>query len=60
MRDRIASANNPRALGSALHGDILGSYWKYRVGDYRIVVDILDHNTTVLVLIVGNRRNIYR
>ena len=58
LRERIAVLENPRSIGAALSGSTLGDYWKYRVGDYRIIVDIQDKKLCVQV--VGNRREIYR
>ena len=56
---RVAPSNDPRGLGKALKGP-LGDLWAYRVGDYRILWDIQDRAVTVLVLQIGNRREIYR
>jgi mRNA interferase RelE/StbE len=56
---RIALSENPRQIGDALAGKLTG-YWKYRVGDYRIICDIQDQRVTVLVLEIGNRRDVYR
>jgi mRNA interferase RelE/StbE len=36
----VAALENPRGIGEALTGDRMGSYWKCRVGDWRIVCDI--------------------
>ena len=52
--------DNPRELGEALAGAALGNYWKYRVGDWRIICDIQDQRIVVRVLRVGNRREVYR
>ena len=60
LRERIAPLENPRAVGEALHGKELGRFWKYRVGDYRLVCDIQDALIRILVLRVGNRKDIYR
>ena len=60
LRDRVAALDNPREIGEALAGSALGTYWKYRVGDWRIVCAIQDRLITVRVLRVGNRREIYR
>ena len=60
LRDRLAPLDDPRSLGEALSGARLGSYWKYRVGDWRIVCDIQDQRIVVRVLRIGNRREIYR
>jgi len=60
LRDRLAPLDDPRSLGEALSGSRLGSYWKYRVGDWRIVCDIQDQRVVVRVLRLGNRREVYR
>lgn len=57
---RIAGSENPRSIGEALSGAELGEFWKYRVGNYRIVCEIRDGTLTVMVLKVGHRRDIYR
>ena len=37
LHDRLASHDDPRQLGAALQGSEFGRYWRYRVGDYRII-----------------------
>jgi mRNA interferase RelE/StbE len=59
MDERIAPLENPRQSGKALKGP-MGEFWRYRVGDYRVVCDIRDGVLTVLVLQIGNRREVYR
>jgi mRNA interferase RelE/StbE len=60
LRDRLAPLDDPRSIGEALSGARLGSYWKYRVGNWRMVCDILDRRIVVRVLRIGNRREVYR
>ena len=60
LKDRVATLDDPRSIGEALSGAKLGQYWKYRVGDWRIVCDIQDQRIVVRVLRVGNRKEIYR
>jgi mRNA interferase RelE/StbE len=60
LRNRLAPLDDPRSIGEALSGARLGSYWKYRVGDWRMVCDILDRRIVVRVLRIGNRREVYR
>jgi mRNA interferase RelE/StbE len=60
LRTRVSTLANPRDLGEALSGQKLGSYWKYQVGDWRIICDIQDQRIVVRVLRVGNRREVYR
>jgi len=58
--NRVAPLENPRSIGKALKGSKLGSFWRYRVGDFRIVTCIEDDALRVLVVRVGNRRQVYR
>ena len=51
---------NPRSIGQALHGSKLGEFWKYRVGDYRLIAKIEDARILILVLRIGHRREVYR
>jgi len=37
LEERIAPLENPRSMGEALQGSRLGEFWKYRLGDYRII-----------------------
>ena len=60
LRDRVANLENPRSLGKPLQGSRLGEFWRYRVGDYRLICKIEDDRLLVLVLDVGHRREVYR
>jgi mRNA interferase RelE/StbE len=60
MGGRVAKLENPRSIGEALTGSKLGNYWKYRVGNYRIIADIQDARLCVQVVRLGNRREVYR
>ena len=60
MDERVATKNGPRSTGKVLAGPLLGAYWRYRVGDCRIVCDIQDGALRVLMVQVGNRATVYR
>ncbi|WP_333710811.1 type II toxin-antitoxin system RelE/ParE family toxin [Malikia spinosa] len=60
LHDRVAPLEDPRSIGEALKGSKLGEFWKYRVGDYRIISSIEDGALRILVVKVGNRREVYR
>ncbi|MHB9100933.1 MAG: type II toxin-antitoxin system RelE family toxin [Sulfuricella sp.] len=60
MDERIAAQEDPRNTGKALTGPMLGAYWRYRIDDYRIICDIQDGALCVLVIEIGNRREVYR
>jgi mRNA interferase RelE/StbE len=53
-------AENVEAINSiALKGDLAGLY-KLRVGDYRVIYEILHSEETLVVHVIGHRREIYR
>ena len=59
LEERIAPLADPRTIGSALVGEHAG-YWRWRIGDYRVVARIEDARITVLVVRVAHRREVYR
>lgn len=60
LYERVAPLDDPRSIGEALKGSQLGEFWKYRVGDYRIISRIEDGELCILVVRIGNRRDVYR
>lgn len=59
MRERLEKIEDPRSIGEALKGSNLGEFWKYRVGDYRLVAMIEDGVIRILVIKIGNRKEVY-
>ena len=59
LDDRIEGCKNPRHFGEPLKGDKAG-FWRYRIGDYRVLCDIQNKHVVVLVLTIGHRRQVYR
>jgi mRNA interferase RelE/StbE len=60
LHEQVARLDDPRSIGWALRGSQLGDLWKYRVGDYRIIGDLQDRRVVILMLHVGNGREVYR
>ncbi len=60
LHERVAVLDDPRSIGQALKGAELGAFWKYRVGDYRIISSIEDRALRILVVRVGNLCEVYR
>ena len=59
LRDRIATLDDPRSIGEALRGEELGRFWKYRIGAYRVICDIRDEAIVILVIRIGDRKEVY-
>lgn len=55
---RIAVVADPRQSGKPLKGE-LGEFWRYRVGDYRILCEIRDDELVILATMIGHRREVY-
>jgi len=60
MDERVAVLSDPRSLGKNLKGPKIGEYWRYRVDDIRVICNIVDEQMMVLVIEIGNRREVYR
>lgn len=60
LHETVARGDDPRATGKALVGSTLGNFWRWRVGDYRVIADIQDRTVTVLVVRIGHRGDVYR
>ena len=60
MDERVAVLVDPRAAGKNLVGPRMGSYWRYRVGDVRVICDVQDEVLVILVIELGHRREVYR
>ena len=59
LNEHVLTLEDPRSVGKALKGSKWGDYWRYRCGDYRIIVDIQDDEVVVLVLRIGHRKDVY-
>jgi mRNA interferase RelE/StbE len=58
LESRVAIAENPRAFGKALGYDLAG-FWRYRIGDYRIVCKIEEDQLVIVAVSVGHRSIVY-
>ena len=59
LRHRLQPLEDPRQIGKPLTGQ-LGDLWRYRVGNYRVIASIEDHEVRILVVRVGHRSRVYR
>lgn len=58
LDERVANEADPRRFGKGLKADLVG-LWRYRVGDFRILCQIVDGELLVLVVAVGHRKDVY-
>ncbi len=50
---------DPLYFGKRLVGN-LSSFYRFRIGDYRLLAHIDKDNKTVLIVAIGHRREIYK
>jgi mRNA interferase RelE/StbE len=59
LYQRVGKLDDPRKIGEKLQGT-LSEFWKYRVGDYRLICSLENDRLVVLVLRIGHRREVYK
>ncbi len=60
LHERVSPLEDPRSIDKPLKGPQFGEFWRYRVGDFRIIVRIEDDVLLILVLRIGNRKHLYK
>ena len=60
LRERIQPLADPRQAGKALRGSEFGTFWRYRVGNYRLICDLQDDRLIILVVEIGHHSDDYR
>lgn len=55
----LYNTHDPRLLGKPLTGSF-SNFWRYRIGDYRLLVEIIDKDLIIFAVDIGHRKNIYR
>ena len=58
MRERIEGCSNPRVYGEPLRHNMQG-VWRYRIGKYRILCELVDEEVMVYVVKIDHRRTVY-
>jgi mRNA interferase RelE/StbE len=56
--EKILNNPNPKLLASQLRGH-KRQFWRYRIGDYRIIVHFEDRALVIVAVKIGHRRSVY-
>ena len=59
INKNLVGCNDPREQGKALRGNS-ENQWRYRVGDYRLICDIVDDRLILLILSIGHQKEVYK
>ncbi|MFN2319054.1 MAG: type II toxin-antitoxin system RelE/ParE family toxin [Dermatophilaceae bacterium] len=54
----VCALDDPPSRGKGLTGDLAG-YWRYRIGDYRVLVEVRDADLVIIAITLGHRSGIY-
>lgn len=57
--EKLLQAENPRHLGKPLSGN-LKQFWRYRIGNHRMICEIFDHKFVILALKINHRSKVYK
>jgi len=57
--EAIRTSGDPRSVGKAMTENWSG-YWRYRIGDYRVIVEFEDEVLIIVAIKVGHRRDVYK
>lgn len=58
IEKNLVGIDNPKIYGKVLKGN-LRNYWRYRIGDYRIITEINHDEIKIIVIGIGHRKDIY-
>ena len=59
IEKHLVDCEDPRIFGKPLTANRVNQ-WRYRIGDYRVIVKIEDNRLVILVIAIGHRRDIYQ
>ena len=59
IKKHLINTDNPRAQGKPLAAN-LKNYWRYRIGDYRLLAEIQDKELVILAVNIAHRSTIYK
>jgi len=56
--NHLIDVEDPKAFGKPLVGN-MAHYWRYRIGDYRLLVEIKNKELIIVMINIGHRSSIY-
>ena len=59
INKNLMDCDNPYINGKVLVGNLKG-YWRYRVGNYRLICNVEDDVLVILIVEIGHRSEIYK
>ncbi len=59
IKKHLIDCEDPRTQGKGLTANLKG-YWRYRIGDYRLLVEIIDEKLVIIAVEIGHRKEVYK
>lgn len=59
IHKHLDNCDDPRAFGKGLSGNLRG-WWRYRVGNYRLLVEIKDDELVIVAIEISHRSQVYQ
>ena len=59
IENNLEGIDNPRIKGRSLVGN-LKNYWRYRIGDYRLITKIDDSKLIIIAIECKHRKEVYK
>ncbi len=59
INKHLIDIDDPKTYGKALSANLKG-YWRYKIGDYRLLVEIRDKELCIIAVGIGHRKDIYK
>lgn len=59
IHKHLDNCDDPRAFGKGLSGNLKG-WWRYRIGNYRLLVEIKDDELVIVAIEISHRSQVYQ
>ena len=59
IHKHLDNCDDPRAFGKGLSGNLKG-WWRYRIGNYRLFVEIKDEELVIVAIEISHRSQVYQ
>ena len=59
IHKHLDNYDDPRAFGKGLSGNLKG-WWRYRIGNYRLLVEIKDEELVIVAIEISHRSQVYQ
>ena len=59
IHKHLDNCDDPRTFGKGLSGNLKG-WWRYRIGNYRLLVEIKDDELVIVAIEISHRSQVYQ